>query len=945
MNSLMELSQKEICEALLLAEVAAWLHDDFKHTDQHISKYVLKGAPKLYGRQDAEDLIPLRRVTLLGQTLPFSDVRKWRKKVDFVKGYLKRCHYTAHIEKRDGDAPQSYPVFLSTPFGFEWSASKIPPDLTRGLRSNIKWSILGSFPITYIDRNNLCKQISELFSKVGGDTRRPANEITLWDWGHTVGAFYKAALAGALLGFQPQADDLRWRLLSIRLDGFSFFVKSAQLPDLLARKHILVDSLDEIRKLLEITYPLGTEVYRDENGSVFVVPGCEKENCSLDLLAMKNGGKTLCQNILEKVWEKIEGELVPAIRLDPEPWWGQDPKRLNRDEPPPIPDHLKSTESSPDSRWAVQQWNVKGMQICTVCGLRPQGPSQKAEVRQVCDVCEKRRADRSSDWAAKKLDTTIWIDEVADLNGRLALIGGKFDLTHWLSGNMVRTLAAQNPEGAANKTANEVAKNPSFARIRSIWKTTSRFWQEVCSADEGTDLTRSLVGKQELVGQKGLRLEIKPNDAEKLDLAFYHAYDLVLERGIKMSVVWDSSNKRFISCDNLDYLATKGQLDQPIMNVLHRGSILAVEEPVGYGAKNKVWGEVEIAEVAVLDNTYVPAIAILSEPRTFMMLVPADKALDVVHEIKAKYEREMGKVRNRLPLHLGVVYAGRRTPLRAILDAGRRMLNQSAQSEGWNVVHAALKAIDRGDQLPKRFEDDNGGQFHQWFEILLENDERRLRWYIPAVMGDGTTKDSWYPYVFLNTTNEPIDRNRYFQAHDPWNASGWLMHVADLKTNDVIHFNPSTLDFQWLDSAGRRFEIAYDKQGQRCGLSRRPYLLDELETLNKIWETLRNHLTKNQIYILRDLIEAKRTEWQITEQRPDENCVFWKFCHDALANAYWENSKENSPLGKLPWVAEGQDRETWLAQWANYAARGWLADVVELHLQIMKEEVKVNDEF
>jgi len=34
----------------------------------------------------------------------------------------------------------------------------------------------------------------------------------------------------------------------------------------------------------------------------------------------------------------------------------------------------------------------------------------------------------------------------------------------------------------------------------------------------------------------------------------------------------------------------------------------------------------------------------------------------------------MGKVRNRLPLHLGVVYAHRRTPLRAVLGAGKRML-------------------------------------------------------------------------------------------------------------------------------------------------------------------------------------------------------------------------------------------------------------------------------
>ena len=41
----------------------------------------------------------------------------------------------------------------------------------------------------------------------------------------------------------------------------------------------------------------------------------------------------------------------------------------------------------------------------------------------------------------------------------------------------------------------------------------------------------------------------------------------------------------------------------------------------------------------------------------------------------------MGKVRNRLPLTLGVVYGGRRTPLASLLDAGRRMLRHPARTD------------------------------------------------------------------------------------------------------------------------------------------------------------------------------------------------------------------------------------------------------------------------
>jgi hypothetical protein len=183
-------------------------------------------------------------------------------------------------------------------------------------------------------------------------------------------------------------------------------------------------------------------------------------------------------------------------------------------------------------------------------------------------------------------------------------------------------------------------------------------------------------------------------------------------------------------------------------------------------------------------------------------------------------------------------------------------------------------------------------------------------------------------------------------APNPWTgASGWLVHAADLKSDDMVLFTPSTLDFQWLDSSGRRFEIAYEDQGRRRddqgrGLSRRPYLLDELETLAEIWKTLKSHLGKNQIYIQRDLIEVKREEWQIEKEESPKKKVFMQFCRDALANAKWKKGEKDDRKDNLPWEAAGKDREAWLAQWADYAARCWLADAVELHLQIMKEEIK-----
>jgi CRISPR-associated Csx11 family protein len=509
------------------------------------------------------------------------------------------------------------------------------------------------------------------------------------------------------------------------------------------------------------------------------------------------------------------------------------------------------------------------------------------------------------------------------------------------------------------QTEGDAAENESFARSRRIWETTRRFWKDICPTDNKAVMAESLIGIK--VKQNCQRIEIRgalqPNLARDT-LGDYHAYDLILPTGTKMSVVWDpeherkeipsSERGRFITADNLVYL--KRTLDRTFKEVLKKEETLPIEETVGYGAKNKIWGTIRLNLDAkeIPGSQYTPAIPILAEPRTFMALVPADKAMKVVNRIKAKYEREMGKVRNRLPLHLGIVYAHRRTPLRAILDAGRRMLDQKSLGDVdcWRVTKDVEEKI---GPLPEKSEylTEGSSQFNRWFAVCLENLEmnRKLTWHVPAVMGDGTTPDNWYPYVFWikdndgNTEpeNAKVPRNRYFQAPNPWNKDklrelGWLVHAGELKEGDFVYFTPATLDFQWLDSAGRRFEISYDDLGYRRSMARRPYLLDEVETLEHIWKTLKDHLSKNQIYILRDLIEAKREDWQVSTSRLSKDGAFWNFCRQALANAEWKN-------GKLPWGAEGIDRERWLNLWADYAILGWVADAVELHLQIMKEEV------
>ncbi|MDN5273442.1 CRISPR-associated protein Csx11 [Chloroflexus sp. MS-CIW-1] len=834
----------------------------------------------------------------------------------YLAGTLGRAHAVAHLEKEDAADGGSSKEIVS-PFGFTFSGvSSLDNKLVQ---------VISQFDRP---RKDFIYELYLQFRGAPGDTRRPINEVTLWDWSSIVAALYKAELARCVLtNQQRKPSDISWRLLSIRVDGLQYLLSASRIPDVLARRELLTDALNRVQTLIEETYPLGLEVYRDENGSVFVVP--DIENLLDESQVAQDGGerKTL-RDLIRDAFAAgtvkndsslaIRHERVPELYLDDKPWKGQPaPQEL-----PPIVNHLKrDIRETTDPQWLETLWRGQNAEVCTVCGLRPQGPSPKARERKVCDVCEQRRADRAQQWA-RALGCgdhpTIWIDDLTDIHGRYALIVGAFDLSGWLAGDLVRTLVVRQP-GNSNRVADKVSKNPSFARLRRIWETTRAFWQQVAPVEPG-GLSDSLIGR--VVGRAGPRLEIQGR-LNSQALTPYHTYELVLHGGIRLSVLWDG--KCFITCDNLDYLNSLMRLKK-VQDILKQGETFLIEASDDTGKRHQL-DSITLSQdaVPIADSSFVPALPLLAEPRVFMALVPADKALEIIRQIKTKYEREMGKVRNRLPLHLGVVFAPRPTPLRAVLDAGRAMLERQTVAGVWEVLCCARKMVSQGDSLPPRFQPDQAGQFAEWYEVTLQRDDQRLTWHIPALMGDGQTEDLWYPYVFLDDPTEPTTRKRYFKSRNPWKGcDGWLVHADELQVGDRVWFTPATFDFEFLDTTTRRFEIHYDTNGRRTNRRTRPFYIDDLERFDRLWEVFLCLSTTQRHQVVRT-IEVTREEWFARDRNGTSvtDPVFKQFVHDTLAGAGWD------------WKALPQHIRD---QFVAAGVRGELADLLELRMEILKEE-------
>lgn len=761
-------------------------------------------------------------------------------------------------------------TMISNPFGFEYK--KID-----NLSSRLK-----GLPFNQIsNRPYMVNQISESFKYALGDTRRPTNEITLTDWSSIVAALYKSALAGALLGNKPEPNDLKWRLLAIRINSEKVWGNASNIPILLARKKWINDGLDNVKNLLEEKYPLGNEVYRDENGSVFVVPDLGN---LLEIKSSKND-KTLKELITNELG--YEGEIIVTPAIDQKAWWGQNPSRHpdpTTDKPPLITEILSKKPYSPADPDAVKKWwnnttKNKNPEICTISWLRPQ--DTKGSHRKASGYWAKKATFRAEHWTSNR-DETIWIDEIADANGRICLITGKLDILKWLEPEgYINTLLVKPPDNDHKFDS----KIPSFARIHRVWETTKRFWDEV-NQDFNT-----------IIDPISIRLKITGIFKQKSgNISSNNAYEAELN-GIRFSIFYTKDGEYFI-IENLQRLAHKlGASSQQLID--YDSSAMFVKDQL-YAKTIKIYdsegkykintlGDLTLAHIEPESTSYVPVIPILSEPSTFMAIVPANKAVEIARHTKEKYEQEMGKVRNRLPITLGLVFAKSHTPLPALMDAGRRMLKVSNKEEDWTLADDSLDC-----DLKCTLKFNNG-----------------ITWNVPVKMGDGVTDDIWYPNFYVDGVLG--DRSTAFKYPD----GRWLVHVKELEKDDTVSITPSRFDFEFLDSASRRFEVSYDKNRMRRDITKqkRPYLLEELDDFERFRNILSEGLSRTQIKNIIGLIEVKREGWPPSER----NDVFKNYIHDVLHNANWKDGKPSE-----------------LIEMENAAFSGKLRDVVELYMDILK---------
>lgn len=471
------------------------------------------------------------------------------------------------------------------------------------------------------------------------DTQSPINDISIWHWGFAVGTLAKAALPSLLN--KPLAE-AQVRVLSVAVDRLAEMRRAARIPDLEGRLKAITRSLDDVRNIVEEQYAAGNEQYRDLTGSYFIVaddvPIGELQPVLLgcfpaDLTAVTQLGPSIQLSSLDthglKEFEARRETVEQLVVV---------PRRA-------AADHLTAPHRSGSIVKWLDAWDkADANEICTACGVLPVVAGTKAGSRHVCESCLARRARRSAEWLSDG-SRTIWIEEACDENGRFALLAGRFDLGPWLDGTRVEKLER---------------KLPSPAFFDAMRETLQDFWKDWLSAIAEPALSAPRLRKV---------LSAMP-DSKWGPTHVYLLAPLVdghPDLTSAVSAVWDRGRGCFVSADS-----------SSLYGSLPENVTLQVFEPGGYGGRPAPLGAPFVAGAWQDAGTYIPAIELLAEPELCLVIVPAAAAVPCIERLHAMANAEFSAVPGLVDLHAASVFCPAATPVRAAIDAARRLVGLSS---------------------------------------------------------------------------------------------------------------------------------------------------------------------------------------------------------------------------------------------------------------------------
>ena len=680
----------------------------------------------------------------------------------------------------------------------------------------------------------------DVFRKALGETRRPTNDVTLWHHAMSTANLFKAAVAEGVLRqdfrhWQNQTGAfeisrmgrVRFRLLGIRWDWSALVGGALQPVVLTAMAENRRKAIENLRRRLELEYPVGNRVYQDDNGVVFAVGGFYQGPEDAD---GEDAEALFQQHILEPLQTGILQDLAPlgagvAVRLawtKPRLYLTDYPEVMAAHSPlPPAGEGpgvrerlLQIGESELRALWAKQTGDGQQVQICPQCGLRP-GQARELAINEsglnaddptgpsgFCHYCQMLVANSAYSQRRREADqlfgfepNSFNLQEIrrqrnpAD-NARMVLLSVRVNPEIIASGAILLTQLAR-PLADLNLFQNAAAPTPNEAG-ETIQQTLAALAADVGNnrLNQNGDQVRTLIGDRRWLTNGDGRAEgtLKEKARHLLDEFFL---------------------REFIPEDAGIYRHDGDKL-----------LLFGMRKHASPGRLARTWDDLQELWRQILwdiaGDTQHWLMPLSLDAGGFRVIVAAHDARNALKRIQQRVTEKLGKVRAGLDVHVSALAFREKFPLYIALDALRRMERRipNIPTQEW-TLRSVLKR--QFDGTPVLKPDD----VVQEVTLNWETPQGPAQWTVNLRTGDPNQPDLWYPHAICTSRPE---------------GPGRLARLDQLEPGEKIRLRPSTFDFMALDGTARRYDLRYDAAGRRPHFilgetGRRPYLLEQLDEL------------------------------------------------------------------------------------------------------------------
>ncbi|MCD6231897.1 CRISPR-associated protein Csx11, partial [Candidatus Aerophobetes bacterium] len=286
-------------EAILTGEIGALLHDigkchpDFikKNSIEHIENFDHANIDEFL-KPDLVSLIKHNKFDIKIDTKTTNIYRlitKHHNKTnnEIIK-LLKKCDQKDSADDK-GVVRKKQSIentTISSPFGY--TKEKIDLNCLQKRFGDLEDSLIGLFR-NYVSetvnmgcfRETLINNLKITFSHALGETRIPANDVTLWDHSYSTASLFKSILAAIVCGANMDSQNLNWRIFGICWDGMEFINRGRKIAEIQARSEVIENIKRELKKKFENEIPVGNVIYEDTNGIYFTFPNLDNKSKEL----------------------------------------------------------------------------------------------------------------------------------------------------------------------------------------------------------------------------------------------------------------------------------------------------------------------------------------------------------------------------------------------------------------------------------------------------------------------------------------------------------------------------------------------------------------------------------------------------------------------------------------------------------------------------------------